>query len=194
MDEAQLRRYRILTRLGVYSVDRFSRAGIRAFLRYTADLLEAAWAARGLDHTAGRDRLGLAPPGALPDRYRTPRAPAPGFAVVPVAIVYEFLDEPRPEIFVKFGPPRIFRADGERRQRSPACSSATSSGSSTPSRRRCSTRDVRPVLACCSRAATSTSARLRPRARACARGSAERRDPGASRRRRVRSAQGGGRS
>ena len=106
MDEAQLRRYRILTRLGVYSIDRFSRAGIRTFLRYTADLLEAGGA------------VWMTPQGEIGSGWRRPvrfqtgvghlvrRLPA--LAVVPVAIVYEFLDEPRPEIFVKFGPPRIF--------------------------------------------------------------------------------------
>ena len=35
----------------------------------------------------------------------------PEIAVVPVALAYEFLDEPRPEVFVKFGPPRVFRRE-----------------------------------------------------------------------------------
>ena len=32
----------------------------------------------------------------------------PRLAVVPVAIAYEFLEEPRPEILVRFGPARVF--------------------------------------------------------------------------------------
>jgi 1-acyl-sn-glycerol-3-phosphate acyltransferase len=107
MDEVQLRRYRILTRIGVYSIDRASRLGIRSFLRYTVDLLEAGCA------------VWMTPQGEICSGWRRPvrfqtgvghlvrRLPA--LAVVPVAIVYDFLDEPRPEIFVKFGPPRIFR-------------------------------------------------------------------------------------
>lgn len=111
MDEAQLRRYRILTRLGVYSVDRFSRAGMRAFFRYTVDLLASGCA------------VWMTPQGEISSNWRRPvrfqtgvghlvrRLPA--IAVVPVAIVYEFLDEPRPEIFVRFGPPRLFRGEHE---------------------------------------------------------------------------------
>lgn len=106
MDEAQLRRYRILTRLGVYSVDRFSLGGMRAFLRYTAELL------------AGPRAVWITPQGEIASAWRRPvRFQAgighlvrrvPGVAVVPVAVAYEFLDEPRPEIFVKFGPARRF--------------------------------------------------------------------------------------
>jgi 1-acyl-sn-glycerol-3-phosphate acyltransferase len=104
MDEAQLRRYRILTRLGIYSIDRHSPAGLRAFLEYTARLLRpgrAVW---------------LTPQGALVSSRRRPldfqtgvghlvRRVAP-VTVVPVAAVYEFLEEPRPEVFVRIGLPR----------------------------------------------------------------------------------------
>ena len=106
MDEAQLRRYRILTRFGVYSVDRSSVAGMRAFLRYTIELLtpdRAVW---------------ITPQGEITSAWRRPIVFQPGvghlvrrvgrLATVPVAIVYEFLEEPRPEIFVKFGPARRF--------------------------------------------------------------------------------------
>jgi 1-acyl-sn-glycerol-3-phosphate acyltransferase len=110
MDEAQVRRYRILTRLGVYSIDRHSAAGLRAFLEYTAGLLgpgRAVW---------------LTPQGTIAPSRRRPlglqtgvghlvRRGAP-LTVVPVAIVYEFVDEPRPEILIRIGPPRaIERAD-----------------------------------------------------------------------------------
>ena len=111
MDEAQLRRYRILTRIGVYSVDRFSRAGIRSFLRHTVDLLEAGGA------------VWMTPQGEICSGWRRPvrfqtgighlARRLPALAIVPVAIVYEFLDEPRPEIFIKFGPPQIFRGGHE---------------------------------------------------------------------------------
>jgi 1-acyl-sn-glycerol-3-phosphate acyltransferase len=104
MDEAQLRRYRILARLGIYSIDRSSAAGLRAFLEYTTGLLRpgrAVW---------------LTPQGALVSSRRRPLGFQPGVghlarraapvAVVPVAVVYEFLEEPRPEIFVAIGPAR----------------------------------------------------------------------------------------
>jgi 1-acyl-sn-glycerol-3-phosphate acyltransferase len=107
MDELQLRRYRILTRLGVYPVDRFSAGGTRAFLRYTIGLL------------SGPRAVWLTPQGEIASNWRRPVRfqtgvghlvrRLPEVAVVPVAIHYEFLEEPRPEIFVKFGPPRIFR-------------------------------------------------------------------------------------
>jgi 1-acyl-sn-glycerol-3-phosphate acyltransferase len=107
MDELQLRRYRILTRLGVYSVDRFSAAGLRAFVRYTVGLL------------SGPRAVWITPQGEIVSGWRRPVRfqsgvghlvrRMPEIAVVPVALHYEFWDEPRPEIFVKFGPPRIFR-------------------------------------------------------------------------------------
>jgi 1-acyl-sn-glycerol-3-phosphate acyltransferase len=110
MDEAQLRRYRILSRLGVYSVDRTSLAGIRAFLRYSTDRLRSGGA------------LWITPQGEIAPHWRRPVRfqpglghlvrQVPGVAVVPVAVAYEFLDEPRPEILVRMGAARIFeRAD-----------------------------------------------------------------------------------
>ncbi len=106
MDLAQLRRYRILARLGMYSIDRSSRAGTRDFFRYTVDLLakgRAVW---------------MTPQGEFASNWRRPvRFQAgvghlvrrlPEIGVVPVALAYEFLDEPRPEVFVKFGTPRIY--------------------------------------------------------------------------------------
>ena len=109
MDEAQLRRYRVLRRLGVYSVDRDSMAGVRSFLAYTAALLgpgRAVW---------------MTPQGEITSARRRPVRFQPGLAhlvrrvsdtaVVPVAVAYEFLEEPRPEVFVKLGRPRAFAPD-----------------------------------------------------------------------------------
>jgi 1-acyl-sn-glycerol-3-phosphate acyltransferase len=106
MDEAQLRRYRVLARLGAYSIDRFSAGGLRDFVRYTSALLKpgrAVW---------------VTPQGEITSAWRRPVAFQPGvghlvrrggrLATVPVAVAYEFLEEPRPEIFVKLGPPRRF--------------------------------------------------------------------------------------
>lgn len=106
MDEPQLRRYRILTRLGVYSVDRGSAAGLRAFLRYTAALL------------TGERAVWITPQGEIVSNWKRPvrfqagvghlvRA-AGQIAVIPVAVHYEFLEEARPEIFVRFGAVRRF--------------------------------------------------------------------------------------
>jgi 1-acyl-sn-glycerol-3-phosphate acyltransferase len=106
MDEAQLRRYRVLTRLGVYSVDRATLGGLRDFLRYT----EARLAEGGT--------VWMTPQGEIVSPRRRPvRFQAglghlvrrvPGLAVIPVAVVYEFFEEPRPEVLVRFGPPRTF--------------------------------------------------------------------------------------
>jgi 1-acyl-sn-glycerol-3-phosphate acyltransferase len=106
MDEAQLTRYRVLARLGVYSVDRGSIAGIREFLAYTTARLREGAA------------IWITPQGEITPHWRRPVrfqqglgrlvAAVPGVAVVPVAVAYEFLDEPRPEILVKLGAPRVF--------------------------------------------------------------------------------------
>ena len=106
MDEAQLARYRVLARLGVYSVDRGSVAGVREFLAYTTARLREGAA------------IWITPQGEITPHWRRPVrfqqglgrlvAAVPGVAVVPVAGAYEFLDEPRPEILVKLGAPRVF--------------------------------------------------------------------------------------
>ena len=111
MDEPQLRRYRILTRLGVYSVDRSSAAGLRAFLRYTKALL------------SGDRCVWITPQGEIVSNWKRPVRfqvgvghlvrSVPAVAVVPVAVHYEFLEEARPEIFVRFGPARSFQAARE---------------------------------------------------------------------------------
>jgi 1-acyl-sn-glycerol-3-phosphate acyltransferase len=111
MDEAQLRRYRILTRLGIYSVDRSSMAGLRAFLRYTTTLL------------SGDRCVWVTPQGEIVSNWKRPVRfqagvghlvrSAPEIAVVPVAVHYEFLEEARPEIFIRFGPARRFQAGRE---------------------------------------------------------------------------------
>ena len=114
MDEAQLARYRILARIGVFSVDRHSVSGIRAFLRYAEALLMPS-PETGL--RADQRALWLTPQGELVSAWRRPIRFQAGIgalvrrvrrvAVIPVGVTYEFLDEPRPEIFVKLGPPRV---------------------------------------------------------------------------------------
>lgn len=104
MDELQLRRYRILARLGLYSVDRTTLGGLREFLRYTQARLAAG------------DAVWMTPQGELVSPRRRPvrfqaglghlARRVPGLAVVPVAVAYEFLDEPRPDVLVKFGASR----------------------------------------------------------------------------------------
>jgi 1-acyl-sn-glycerol-3-phosphate acyltransferase len=111
MDEAQLRRYRILCRLGIYSIDRRSTAGLRRFLEYTDGLLRpgrAVW---------------LTPQGAIAPSRRRPLGFQQGVAhlvrrtapvtVLPMAVVYEFLEEPRPEVFIRVGSPRRLEATAE---------------------------------------------------------------------------------
>lgn len=108
MDEAQLRRYRILRRLGLYSVDRASRAGVRDFLGYSAALLRpgrAVWMTPQGAITSSRRRPVRFQPGIGHLVRRVP-----GTAVVTVAVAYEFLEEPRAEVFVKLGRPRLFEA------------------------------------------------------------------------------------
>jgi 1-acyl-sn-glycerol-3-phosphate acyltransferase len=108
MDETQLRRYRVLTRLGVYSVDRATLGGLRDFLRYTqARLAEGGtvWMTPQGEIVSPRRRPVRFQPG-LGHLVRR----LPGLAVIPVAVAYEFFDEPRPEILVRFGLPRTLGA------------------------------------------------------------------------------------
>ena len=136
MDLAQLRRYRILARLGMYSIDRSSRAGMRDFFRYTVDLLakgRAVW---------------MTPQGEFASNWRRPvRFQAgvghlvrrlPEIGVVPVALAYEFLDEPRPEVSSSLARRASTRTSGPSRWPSRGSSSVTSSASSTPCRPRSS--------------------------------------------------------
>ena len=111
MDETQLARYRVLSRLGVYSVDRFSVSGMRAFLRYTTERLQ------------GERAVWITPQGEIvsnakrPVRFQTGVGHlvrrVPRVTTIPIALAYEFLDEPRPEVFVKFGPPRAWEDPDE---------------------------------------------------------------------------------
>lgn len=111
MDEPQLQRYRILTRLGIYSVDRSSMAGLRAFVRYTTGLL------------SGERAVWITPQGEIISNWKRPicfqagvghlvRAAA-AVAVLPVAVHYEFMEEARPEIFIRFGAARRFQPGRE---------------------------------------------------------------------------------
>lgn len=115
MDERQLRRYRILSRIGVFGVDRESLAGGRDFLAYARELLD------------GTDRaLWITAQGELTSNDLRPVRFYSGIAhvvqavgrcrVVPAALDYEFWDEKRPEVFVRFGPARQVEA-GESFQR-----------------------------------------------------------------------------
>jgi hypothetical protein len=92
-------------------VDRFSRRGAREFLAYTEDRLRepaAVWLTPQGELAPGRRR---------PVRFQTGLGHLvrrlPRMSVVPVAIVYEFLEEPRPEIFVAFGAPQAFERPSE---------------------------------------------------------------------------------
>lgn len=106
MDAAQLARYPILGRLGLYGVERGTLAGRRAFLRDTVARLRPGHA------------VWITPQGEIVTPRRRPVrfqhgvghvvCRVPGVAVVPVAVIYEFLDEPRPEIFIALGAPRVF--------------------------------------------------------------------------------------
>jgi hypothetical protein len=108
MDELQLRRYRILARLGVYSVDRATLGGLRAFLRYT----EARLATGGTIWMTPQGEI--ASPRRRPLRFQAGLGHlarrVPGLVVVPVGVLYEFLEEPRPEVLVRFGAPRTLPA------------------------------------------------------------------------------------
>jgi len=103
MDQRQLRRYPIFTRLGVFGVDRESLQGGREFVSYATTLLAGS-----------RRALWITAQGAIVSNSRRPvryysgvahlaRALAPCH-VLTVALDYEFWDEKLPEAFVSVGP------------------------------------------------------------------------------------------
>ena len=109
MDERQLRRYPILTRIGVFGVDRESLQGGREFLEYARRVM------------AGRKlALWITAQGAMVSNDRRPVRFYSGVAhlaqalgdcrVMTLALDYEFWDEKRPEAFVSFGPVRRIEA------------------------------------------------------------------------------------
>jgi len=108
MDEPQLKRYRFFTRAGFYSVDRESKIkGIKDFLSYSDQILQqpntAVW---------------LCPQGDLVSNDLRPIRFFPGTAhlikhlkrcwVLPIALDYEFCQEPQPEAFALAGKPIKF--------------------------------------------------------------------------------------
>ena len=104
MDEAQLRRYRFFSRLGVIGVDRSSLRGVREFVSYCRELLE------------GRPRaLCITPQGEFCSNTARPVRFQPGigaiaqqltqFSVSTVVLDYEFWSEKRPEAFISIRPP-----------------------------------------------------------------------------------------
>jgi 1-acyl-sn-glycerol-3-phosphate acyltransferase len=109
MDERQLRRYGILSRIGVFGVDRESLQGGRDFLEYARRLL------------SGHSRaLWITAQGAMVSTDERPIRLYSGIArlaeslgschVTTVALQYEFWDEKRPEALVSLGPLRKVEA------------------------------------------------------------------------------------
>lgn len=104
MEHANLARFRFFRRIGAFSVDRSSPAGIRASLDYTAKLLRAPMVG-----------VWMFPQGTIAGNDVRPLAFQPGLralvrragrvTVVPVAFRYEFWQDERPEAFVRFGEP-----------------------------------------------------------------------------------------
>ncbi|MCC2667895.1 MAG: 1-acyl-sn-glycerol-3-phosphate acyltransferase [Armatimonadetes bacterium] len=104
MDQRQVERYRILTRIGVFGVDRETLDGGRDFVCYAQELLE------------GKDRaLWITAQGAMVSPDLRPVRLYSGIGqvarqldschVCTVALDYVFWDEKRPEVLVHFGEP-----------------------------------------------------------------------------------------
>lgn len=115
MDEAQLRRFRFFTWLGVFSINRTSSAAANRSIEYIAAKLAER-----------RDRyLWIFPQGTLLPNDRRPLRLYPGIGRIvhgagganlwPVALRYEFRNEQRPELFIRAGPLHAVHAsDSER--------------------------------------------------------------------------------
>ena len=111
MDEPQLQRYRFFSKVGLYSVNRESGlTGIKEFLSYSQKLL-----------TAAPNRIvWVCPQGDLVSNDLRPIRFFPGVAhlvkhlgrcqVLPLALDYEFCQEPQPEAFALLGKPILFES------------------------------------------------------------------------------------
>ncbi len=109
MEHANLKRFGFFRRIGAYSVDRASPAGVRASIEYTCELLR--------DDRAG---VWIFPQGNIVGNDVRPLGFQPGLRVlvrragrvrvVAVAFRYEFWQDERPEAFVRFGEPRWVEA------------------------------------------------------------------------------------
>lgn len=107
MDQRQLRRYPVLSRIGVFGVDRESLQGGREFLAYATELLRGR-----------RSALVLTVQGAMVSPDQRPIRAYGGAArvvrevgkcsLVTLAIDYGFWDDRHPEIFLEWGEVRSF--------------------------------------------------------------------------------------
>ena len=110
MDEAQLRRYRILRRLGIYSIDRHSTAGLRDSLSTRTACSDLAGPCGS---PAGRDRTEPEATARLPARVaHLVRRTAP-VTVLPMAVVLRVPRGAAPEVFIRVGSPRRLEATAE---------------------------------------------------------------------------------
>ena len=111
MEHANLARFGFFRRIGAFSVDRSSPAGIRASHRLRLRASEPAGGGR-LDLPAGQDRRERRPAAGFPGRTSDPGPRAGRVTIVPVALRYEFWQDERPEAFVRFGEPIRAEASG----------------------------------------------------------------------------------
>jgi 1-acyl-sn-glycerol-3-phosphate acyltransferase len=111
IDAIALEKYRFLLKLGMFPLDRHSRAGVAAFLRTAASLLAD-------DATM----LWITPEGQFTDSRTRPTVLRPGVGhlarlapaarIVPLAIEYTFWNERHPELLLNFSAPVSLKPRG----------------------------------------------------------------------------------
>ncbi len=109
MEHANLKRFSFFQRIGAFSVDRNSPASVRASISYACDLLAKPDAA-----------VWIFPQGSILGNDARPLGFQPGLRllikqakrvrVVAAAFRYDFWQDERPEIFIRFGEPRWVEA------------------------------------------------------------------------------------
>jgi 1-acyl-sn-glycerol-3-phosphate acyltransferase len=107
MDAAELKRYGLLRRMGVFGIDTRTRRGAAEFLRIGRRILADP-----------RGTLWVTAEGRFTDPRRRPVTLRPGIAhlarhvpdlvFMPLALEYSFWNETRPEALARFGAPMIF--------------------------------------------------------------------------------------
>jgi 1-acyl-sn-glycerol-3-phosphate acyltransferase len=115
MDAEMLEKYGIFRRMGVFGIERGTRAGAARFLRISEAVLErpgaTLWVTAQGEFADPRDRPVRLAPGIA---HLIPRVA--DLALVPLAVEYPFWNERRPEALARFGEP--LRPTDDRRRRS----------------------------------------------------------------------------
>jgi 1-acyl-sn-glycerol-3-phosphate acyltransferase len=106
IDQAQLVRYGLFTRMGMFGVDTKTAAGARAFLRTSQMILDNRTACLCITAEGRFTDARARPISLMPGLAHLARR-LPDIVFLPLALEYTFWNESRPEVLMRFGTPVI---------------------------------------------------------------------------------------